>query len=171
MSVQTGNQQPNVSDIQIGWLCGLIDGEGTLTLRWSAVRGKRYLAPFLQIANGDIATLDKCVEILSAIGVGHNVRWIDPAASRLTKRTYWTILVVGMKRLERLLPLIMPYLVTKQRQGHLVWEFIRERMSKNQRTEYGEVERRVLLDLHAITDKGKKPRSETWFNDRTLGMN
>lgn len=170
MSAPTGNQQRNATDIEIGWLCGLIDGEGTISLRWTAQKGKRYLVPFLQIANSDVATLDQCVEILHAFGVGHNVRWIDPSSSRLTKRTYWTILVVGMKRLTALLPRIMPYLVTKREQSHLVWDFIRERMSKNMQEPYGETELQCLRGLHALTNKGKVPRSADSLNDRMLGV-
>src|SRR3990167_5988789 len=149
MSVPTANQQGKITDIEMGWLCGIIDGEGTIALRWSMTRGKRYLVPFVQIANGSVPTLDKVVATLQAIGVGHHIQWKEPQAGGLTKHRYWVLITTGMKRTKRLLFAILPYLVTKRRQGELVLDFIRERESKQPTAPYGE-ELKILQALRDV---------------------
>lgn len=65
-----------VSDVDLGWIAGFFDGEGTVVLS----KGKRT-APHLNIAivNTDLALLQKAQSILDALEIDNSLK---PAASK-----------------------------------------------------------------------------------------
>ncbi len=116
-----GNQQERLS-----WLAGFIDGDGTISYG-------RYLTdrirPGIGITNTHIKTLPVVTALLDEVGIAYYVKWGEYKTGDQQLRSVWRLGVNGTKRVHRLLALILPYLVTKQEQGLLLYEYCKSRLA------------------------------------------
>jgi hypothetical protein len=119
----------------LGWIAGIIDGEGTIRI----YRTKVYLSKTdttelryfcqVQISNCDLRIIRKCVEIFVSLGLEYgnrvqnrekwrNIKKITPCYQlRLTKHS----------SVRKFLEIITPHLVGKQDKAWLVLEFVKHR--------------------------------------------
>ena len=114
-SVNTDNQQQTVSDLDIGWLVGVIEGEGSISLLISK-RANRMQAlrvePRVIITNTDPAIIEKCLSILAKLGVGRWVKHTRPNNEKygqLVNKSYKDITyihITGYKRVMKLIPIM-----------------------------------------------------------------
>jgi hypothetical protein len=90
------------TDAELGWLAGIIDGEGTVSLSHGGNRN-----PHLRISiyNGSPAILDKCRAVLDGFGIAYSERWDNRAA---VPNLHITIGTAGVLALY---PLLRPLLV------------------------------------------------------------
>jgi len=117
------NQQESLRDI--GWLCGIIDGEGTITLRFHRRKNNRPLIkPVVTIINTDRLIIDKILQIYEKLDIPY---WITETAGTKRWKTRWTVETSGIRRLKRLLPHIIDHLVGKKQQAQIVQEWIEKR--------------------------------------------
>lgn len=155
------NQQGKVTDIDIGWLCGMIDGEGSIYI---AVRQPTtkcpggHPTPIVGIYNTSEVALTRCIRILEGLDVGH---WVQRPRSaqpgnriklpeidgrQVTQRKpSWRLYVSGLKRVGKLLPLILPYLTIKLPQGEGVFDYINHRLTRPYKAQIDEFEARCIL--------------------------
>ena len=146
------NQQPSISEFELGWLCGVIDGEGCIGL-WSrgGKRSSEY-KPGLRLANTSKPLVDKFCLLLSALNVGHHVTHYGPRNER--SKEYWAVTVEGFKRLSNLLPVIKDCLIEKKPQADLVWQWCASRMSKSVRAPFDEIELSIPVQLSKLNHRG-----------------
>lgn len=123
------NQQGN--DLDLAWFAGFLDGEGSITFK--VQRGERlrglnlvYYYPSVRVCNTDYPTLKVVTDILDAHGlpyhVSHRKGELKPGL-----HAAWDVEVKGLKRCERWLNMIAPYLRTKQEKAYLMLEYIHSR--------------------------------------------
>lgn len=122
----------------IGWLAGIIDGEGTvsLTVRRRNERGQAIqVNPRVSIANTDAGIIVKCIEAFEIIGVGHYRQDVRPIPRRLlgvhvAKFKPVTMLEInGFKRVRTLLNAVGPFLAgDKASRSRLLLTFINGRI-------------------------------------------
>ena len=143
------NQQQTVSDYEIGWLAGLIEGEGSVVLsvyfRKAQENRKQQLriTPAVIMGNSDKAIIDKYLDILERLNIGRYVQMKRPnnvSASKLFRlqgrintryRDMWMIYTSGFKRVVRLLKLIYPHCVgEKKERARLIIQLISQRIEK-----------------------------------------
>lgn len=132
-----GNQQATESDI--GWLAGIIDGEGHIGISFQSRRRRKSVRCDLQIVNTDAALIEKVVRILRAIGVNPYLR------NRTHIKSTWatnTIVSVGkMAQIKRVLDQVLSHLTgTKQKRAALMLALIESRMTKTQWIDYDDYE-------------------------------
>jgi hypothetical protein len=151
------NQQERFKDI--GWLCGIIDGEGTVTLRFHARKGKTPLIiPAITIINTDKQIIDKCIEILNRLDIP---MWVNEYQASEKWRKRYRIEVSGIRRAMKFLPFLSENLIGKREEAALVLEWCNNRYSKvsTKRRYYDEWDlsmvRKVKL-LHGHQDKVEK---------------
>lgn len=157
-----GNQQGtfNVSEAELGWTAGIIDGEGSVILFLGVRAGNKInnVSPQVIVANTDFAMMDRYVDILGRLGVGVHVSIREPrgptgiVAAQAPKSRYKTLKVAstaGFKRTQKLLRVIAPYLVTeKRKKSELLLELIDRRLARcvengkysNTRYDHGDLE-------------------------------
>lgn len=128
-----GNQQ--ATDIELGWLAGIIDGEGWLgvsieTEHWYRVdkhTREKSIKVEVKVVNTDPAIVVRTAEIMRKIGVNPYLRH----GNRTLKKT--PVYEVSIKRLapvQRLLLVIRDHLVgTKQQRADLILRFIELRQN------------------------------------------
>lgn len=155
------NQQGKVTDIDIGWLCGMIDGEGSISINVRQPTKKRNgfgPTPFVGIYNTDEAALKRCMSILDGMGMPY---WIQRPRSAqpgnrkvlpeidgrkiMSRKPQWRLIIAGLKRAGKFLPVVLPYLTIKQERAQATWDYIRHRMSRPWKSKIDEYEARCIL--------------------------
>lgn len=139
-----GNQQGTlkVSEAELGWLAGIIDGEGSVILFLGVRKGGKInnVSPQVVVGNTDFALIDRYVDILDRLGAGVHVSTRLPCyktgveGAKPSSKKYKTLKVastVGFKRVKTLLDAITGYLVTeKQRKSELLLKLIDRRLAR-----------------------------------------
>lgn len=127
----------DVTDVEIGWLAGIIDGEGTIA--FSVYSAPRYrdirVKPQIIVTNTDRPLIERVSQIMGRLGVGAHFQTREqrhPEGFKAVRyRPLHVVNVSGFKRTLRLLPFIIPYLVTsKKEKGELVLRYMQQRLAK-----------------------------------------
>jgi len=105
---------------QIGYLAGIIDGEGSFTI----TKARSYFNVTLSVANTDLRILERCREIT---GLGSIRRQPDRRGKQHRPLYVW--FVTARKELCALLPLLIPVLVSKKEQAEVVLEYCTRRVA------------------------------------------
>lgn len=145
------NQQPSISAFELGWFCGIIDGEGCIGL-WSRGGERTDFKPGVRMANTSKDIIDAYCAVLDSLGVGHHVTYYKPRSE--STKEHWAVTIEGFKRLTKLLPVIKDLLVCKRQQALLVWEWVDSRSNKWHRSAYSERELEIPKLLSSLNYRG-----------------
>jgi len=110
----------NLTDKQIGYIAGIIDGEGTICLNkcvWKH-RNEVYFRPFIKIAN---TNLEMLVSIQEMLGVGS----IELERESIGKWKACHTLRFSANMIRSFLPAITDSLIIKKQQALLLAEFLK----------------------------------------------
>lgn len=125
-----GNQQ--VTQKEIGWLAGIIDGEGYLGLRWQKDKRKWHQNPFarpeMSITNTDMEIIEKAVMIIRKLGVNmfrRDIKW---------KGNNKIIHICQTKHLTNMLKILKPIINeltgNKRKRAEYIIEFCESRLER-----------------------------------------
>ncbi len=136
-----GNQQ--ATEAEIGWLAGIIDGEGHIGLSNQNSKKVRSVRADLQIVNTDIKLIEKLVNILRKMGVNPYVR------ERVHVKSTWstnTIVTIGkFAHIKRILDIVKPHLTgMKSEKTEIVLALIESRMKKTRFDQYDAQELEIV---------------------------
>ena len=114
-----------VSEVDLAWLAGIVDGEGCLTIfrrTNKSSSGSRIISPAASatITNSNLSLMVRCMEILDFLGVKY--RYINPRNSN--KRPLRRIQIRNYDSLRVLIRQIKPYLIAKTNQALMLEEFL-----------------------------------------------
>jgi hypothetical protein len=137
----------------LGYLCGLIDGEGTITIEKNN-RAKRNMEmyPVISISNSDKEVVDLISKIYNYFDIQYNIHW-SISLSRKGYAPNALIRVRGNSRVHKLSELIKPYLICKRFQLYVVIDFIISRDYGKSRLPYGDVEFGLLNEIRRLNLK------------------
>jgi len=180
------NPQETVTDMEIGWLAGIIEGEGSicLTVHKRADRLQQVrVTPKIIITNTDQDIIGKCESVLRRLNVGRWVHTTKPNNIQKAKQlavgykaiTY--IEVVGIKRLHSLLQKILPCLVgEKKKRAELLFLFTDGRLRKEDQMDvtksnfrYDNVDIGLLGEFIDLTKSPNKKHIHGILNEYTRG--
>lgn len=141
----------NLTQSELGYLAGLIDGEGTITIslnskRTSIYQRTRLLQPMVSICNTNHAIVDWLSIRLPFVICKQ--RYDD------SKKDTYALKLSGYK-IESLLRTVLPYLVAKKRQAELILEFLQSRTSSQRKSKYSDREIEIVNEIRALNGKGK----------------
>lgn len=149
-SYSLGNQQ--VTERQLGWLSGIIDGEGCFTLSEGSKGG---FNPGIKIVNTDMSIVNEVIKILRLLELPLHVY---DAWRAKNQRPAKRVEITGMRRVNRALRILCPYVIGKKEQAEFLYEFTCSRLStESVRGWY--TEREVFL--YYLLAEYKKPESGT----------
>ena len=120
------NPQETVSEVEKGWLAGIIDGEGCIHIDFDPSGGAH---PYLTVTNTNYTIIEKVNDIWQRLGVGCRV-YAKPTYS-IKHSPAKSAMVIGHKRLRTALIAIMPYLVGKVDEALLLFRFVESRLGKS----------------------------------------
>jgi hypothetical protein len=153
------NQQPK-SLYELGWLVGMIEGEGWIILNRQLTKSNNYkYVPVIGMNSTSKILADEMSRIIKSMDVGV---W---EGFRKSKNAKWADQVVlnvrGFKRCKKLLDIIYPHLLLKKEQAKLILDYIEYRSQFTHKESCGDVENKFWEILHKLNEKGKR------FNDYT----
>jgi len=152
-----GNQQATLSTEDLGWLGGILDGEGCISLtRRPRAHGVMNYKPYVVISNSDPFLIEEIASLLRALGIGHWVQWRRPHRGTMAKKMMGIITVAGLRRCEKALALLTPYIRGKKREAELVAEWITRRLAINpgKNGTYSEKDDWYYTEIRRLKDKG-----------------
>lgn len=124
------NQQ--ATQVELAWLAGMLEGDGTLNLRlaWCGRKMKRrYVQTPIEFTNTDKAIIEHCVMICKKLGVNlhvkHTTQLNGPEHKRKVVSTARSHSMAGAMKI---LPALLPFLVgEKKERARLVLSFVGSR--------------------------------------------
>jgi len=131
MDETMGNQQATREEI--GWLAGIIDGEGYLGFNYNKDKRKKrgdyvFLTPCLHISNTDEEIVLKSRDIVRKLGVNPYIR--ATKATKQVRKDQYRIQIHHMAKMKIILDIVLPYLTgIKKKRAELILEFIELRKS------------------------------------------
>lgn len=134
------NQQETATALEIGWLSGILEGEGSICLQVNRRKDRTQVlrvTPKVIITNSDKLLIEKCVEILTKLGIGKYVMHTAPNNGSFTNSTkdMTYIHISGLKRVKKLLETLKSCLYgEKQHRLNRLLKFINRRLEKSDST-------------------------------------
>jgi len=119
---------PQVTQIEIAWLAGIWDGEGTISVR----RNKKInqFSPRVTMVNTNAAIIRKVADILTRMGIGHYLREKGEGGFSGSSRQCWIVSIETLEGAKQFLKNVRPLLVGKTYQAELLEMFVRSRISR-----------------------------------------
>ncbi|MBP8291154.1 MAG: LAGLIDADG family homing endonuclease [Caldilineaceae bacterium] len=174
---------PQETELTLAFLAGLIEGEGCFSVhrrsRTDGGKARNGGEPTLNykahiaISNSDGRMIEDVHQILDSFQVGHYVQWhgmglkkgsINPHTGKMVKavRSVGQINIMGMKRCQTFIPLVLPYLRYKKDQAELMLQWIEYRLSipyasaisQRKATTYGDYDDQVYRQMHELKSAG-----------------
>lgn len=152
------NQQPSISAFELGWMCGIIDGEGCFGI-WKRGGERKDFKPGFRMANTSKELVDTFCKLLDNLSCAYHITYYKPRSE--TTKEYWVVTIEGFKRLQKFLPLVKDFLVEKKQQANLINEWIEGRATKWHRAEYSEKELEIVDILSKKNFRGKRNEGST----------
>jgi len=137
------NQQ--VTELEIGWLAGIIDGEGSISMRVWPYKNKIHFTISIAVTNTSKEMLDKVDDICSRLGA--NFHWSKKIVPK-TALPCWDVETKKISHCHRILEPILPLLTSKYGRAKLVYDFCVRRLGFLAQCE----NRSQLATKHPYTD-------------------
>lgn len=132
----------NVTEVELGWLAGMIDGEGAVSFSvYFRTEGMNTIRvkPQVIISGTEKVMIEKAADIISRLGVGVHfqtreqlIAYKSSLASGASKyRPLHVVTVAGFKRAAALLSIISEHLVsTKREKSEMMLQYMSQRLQK-----------------------------------------
>jgi hypothetical protein len=108
------------SPFDIGWVAGILDGEGMVTI---SKRATSYV-PVVRVSNTSKALIDRFCDIMDMMEISYCCYGKHKAGNR---KYQWDVCIDGRPRVYKLLSLLKDHLVAKRQQANNVFEWIESR--------------------------------------------
>lgn len=132
-----------LTEREIGYIAGLVDGEGTITVEWVNNHGyPRGIRPTLIISNTDKELLLKCQKLIGGHIYVHN--------NKPNRKICYTLQVLSIGQVLSILELILPELVTKKERARLLLEFCKNRAKQYSKSPYSTNELRIAKEIKEL---------------------
>ena len=143
------DQQERLKIRKLSWLGGIIDGEGTITIRiHNRKHNRTLLTSVFSVANTNKIIIDKIEEILKEFKIPFWMSYTDKTKRWKPK---WEIHVMGLRRVKKFLPIINEFLVGKKKEGELALQWCNRRLSKLGKNEfYDDDELRIYNEIKSL---------------------
>ncbi len=131
--IETGNQQ--VTDLEMGWLAGILDGEGHITMKTAKYQKWIHYSIEIGFTNTSLELLEKLASICLRLGV--NLHWMKKKMPK-SCQPCWILTTKKMSHCYRILDKVLPLLTVKRERADLLFAFCKRRLefafqSKNTR--------------------------------------
>jgi len=121
------NQQATLTDMELGWLGGVVDSDGCISMSKSD-RGNYILYGCdIVFTNTDPVFIEEVARLLNKAGVGCHVRWTKQFG--YGKKRVGEVRVGGHKRCFTALSVLQPGIRAKSEQARYMLEFLTRRLA------------------------------------------
>lgn len=146
MDITMDNQQERL--FNIGWLVGIIDGEGCFTLRKKKYSKGHSFFPTIQITNTNIKIIQKVKNILTDEGFTYYFY------SRFNgkNKPYYRIEISGLKRVKKFLDSSLHLFECRQKQANKLYQYVNLRLSKQSHSSITSDEIQLAKELSELNE-------------------
>lgn len=150
---------------EIGWLAGIVDGEGHLTVARIHNKARRHPSyrPCLHITNTDMRILKRVSEIVESV-TGCTPYIVKAAKGGNGYKPVHRVQVDAQYELVALLPVLRPHLVAKAEQASIALEFCKRqaiRLARRRTDEVRDLDEADYLRCRALNRKGEAVVEQT----------
>lgn len=162
-----GNQQETISDIEMSWLAGILDGEGSIGIsRLISHRKNATLTPRISIGNTNMEIINHVISILKKIPITMFIEKRQKVNNKNWKEAV-VIQISHISGVKDLLNKVTPFLIGKKSQAVLLLSFVNSRMKLYEElnrtpgkggrgTPYTEEEKQFCDQIKILNKKGIK---------------
>jgi hypothetical protein len=187
---EIGNQQEIPTEGELGWLTGIIEGEGSITMNvrqktWKGWQGIGVDVG-ISICNKDAGIISKCMEIMHKLGVtphvceGHSApirATLKDGTEKVYHNTDRPLLQLQLSRMgsiKLILMTIEPYMIgDKKHRARLIIDFVDRRLArkgahtKGGASWYDDYDWKIVEAFYKITKGKLPPQVEAILRDYT----
>lgn len=155
-----------ISDVQLAWAAGIIDGEGCLHIsRARPNRGAGAVSPsysfYLKVTMGHRPTVERLQSIFAAAGCPGSIQSVTQW--RFNPAYSW--LLASRKAID-VIRLVRPYLVTKAAEADIAEEFMSLRPApRGGNNKFRATPPELLAERHALWDKMRRAKPSFRFRE------
>jgi len=121
------NQQATLTDMELGWLGGVIDSDGCISMSYSERSTYHLYGCDIVVTNTDPVFIDEVARLFNKGGVGCHVRWSKQFG--YGKKRVGEVRVSGHKRCFTALTVLQPGIRAKSEQARYMLEFLVRRLA------------------------------------------
>lgn len=127
-----GVNQQAISEREMGWLGGIIDGEGSIGAQRRFINSDKpkSLLMIMQLTNTSEVMIEKVVNLLDRMGIKHYINSSHLSYVNPNHKDVYHVRIHRVLDMEKFLRLIMPYLVVKRPQAALATRFVKSRLDR-----------------------------------------
>jgi len=156
--ITMGNQQERLL-FKIGYLIGIIDGEGSCQFGYKYLyKGCKVFTPKITIYNTNPAIILQTKTFLDELGFSYYCY----ATKMHGKEQWlgWRVELIGLKRIKELTDLLLPYPSGKKERLQVLNDFCTYRLSKN-KEKYAEEDQKYFIKLRDLNRLYRGKRAES----------
>jgi hypothetical protein len=160
------NQQERLETvIDRAWIAGCMECDGSFSLHKNknkVQKGTQYfqIQPSMTFVNTDRELVKQFKEALNRLDIPHNLCVRDQLG--IGTKPIYQFQISGLKRSNRVLPLIMPYLRgIKRKKAELMYKFTKYRLSVTPNVKYGETEEKIFNDFYSLAQESSETICQT----------
>lgn len=150
-------------DIDLAWLAGIWDGEGSITLfTHQEKNGSVKLCPTMSVVNSDVHIINKVRSILEELGCKFSLQERKQAEKH--HKQCWCYITRNMKYIKILLENINQYLIgEKKAKGEILLSYVTQRLEKMERfpskgsTPYDDVDWQHYTEIRSSQTTREEP--------------
>lgn len=143
------NQQGTVTDIEIGWIVGIFEGEGCFRL--SKTQDNQF-KPMLIMSNTNFEIIEEFVRIVSKLNVGCYI--CTPKVYKAYKKPLKRVEINGILKVKKFLDFFLPHFHCRHSQAKILKDFVDLRLSKDHKEPYGSDEYSLYYILKELNKRG-----------------
>ena len=150
------NQQ--ATPAELGWLAGILDGEGYIALAMRRQRGHKNYISCIEISNTEPNLLLKVRDITARLGVNLHVKERKPAKNG--NRMVFKLECHRFPGVKAILDATLPYLTCKAKRAKLILDFIESRQARKfTNTPYNDGELALVYAVQDLTRSGESSQT------------
>jgi hypothetical protein len=136
------------SQLELGWLAGIIDGEGSITV---VKRGPTFV-PCVKMSNTSKLLIDKYCSLLDKLDISYHCYGRQKEGNR---KYQWEVSVEGRPRVFKFVTLLQDILIAKKSQAEKTLEWIESR-GLDLRGPYTEHQLQIIKDIRNLNGRGRE---------------
>ena len=146
----------DVSECDLSYLAGILDGEGYITATEKDTKGKRYCFPIIEVANTDYRMIGRISQIFEGLNLRFHYTYSRKDKRNTNHKNVLYIRITAQGSAYKLLSLLMPFFTAKKKMARAtanVIGFIKTRRSRKVPGLYTDDKEYKVLSNVLKTDK------------------
>jgi hypothetical protein len=139
------------SDFDIGFIIGLIEGEGTITCYSPRPPKIIHPCPAISISNSSLQLLQRAQRIIGGKIIFHSSpRPLGGGSKYVGKKNMFRVSVYGLATVYKTLKILQPYFITKRKVCDLIIELCEERFRQPYHAPLSDKEKKIVEEVRRL---------------------